>query len=166
KQFRYDLAHLRHTIKEHRDDVMCVVAYAGDSRTMTIDDLRAVHDAVREESTKIWLHADACHGFCCGLSNRLRPKISGIELFDSISMDPHKVLALPYPMSALLVREAKHIESIVSISDLIMGEQFAFGQITPMIGTKSWMSLKLWFLIQHLGRAGLAALVEARHDLA
>lgn len=50
---------------------------------------------VKETDENIWLHADACHGFSLGFSEKLKSRISGIELFDSISTDPHKVLAVP-----------------------------------------------------------------------
>lgn len=74
---------------------MSVVAYVGDSRSMTIDNLMEIHRIVKETDENIWLHADACHGFSLGFSEKLKSRISGIELFDSISTDPHKVLAVP-----------------------------------------------------------------------
>lgn len=45
--FRYDLASLRRALREHVGQIMAVVAYAGDSRTQTVEHLRAVHDVVR-----------------------------------------------------------------------------------------------------------------------
>ena len=51
---------------------------------------------MRYEDENIWLHADACHGFSLGFSEKHKHKIKGIEKFDSISTDPHKVLDLPY----------------------------------------------------------------------
>ena len=90
--FRYDLVRLKETLHAHRGRIMAVVAYAGDSRTQTVDDLCAVHEVVREADPRIWLHADACWGLVCALSPRLRPLINGIELFDSVTVDPHKVM--------------------------------------------------------------------------
>lgn len=55
---------------------------------------------------------------------------------------------------------------ISSESDLIMKEDFAFGQITPFIGSKSWISLKLWFSMQSLGKKGYAKIIERRCELA
>ena len=76
-------------------------------------------------------------------------KLDGINLYDSISTDPHKVLMTPYAMSALLVKDSKKLETITSTSDLILKEPYEFGQITPFIGSKSWMSLKVWFAFQY-----------------
>jgi len=72
----------------------------------------------------------------------------------------------PYTISALLVKKPEDIKKVVSLSDLIMQEDYAFGQITPFIGSKSWESLKLWFMMKHYGKDGLDSLILARHNLA
>jgi L-2,4-diaminobutyrate decarboxylase len=164
-EFRYDLEALRQTLQEHRGRVMAVVAYAGDSRTQTIDNLRAVHDVVRSVDGSIWLHADACWGFVCAFSEALRRRIDGIAEYDSVTVDPHKVMAVPYSVSALLVKTPKHLRMIASYSDLIMQEDFAFGQVTPFIGTKPWASLKLWMMMRAHGRTGLARIIESRLEI-
>lgn len=164
--FRYDPASLQHTLRQHAGRIMAVVAYAGDSRTQTVDNLRAVHDVVRAADPSIWLHADACWGLVCAFSARLRSRIDGIELFDSVTVDPHKVMAVPYSLSALLVRDPASLRAISSYSDLIMQEDYAFGQVTPFIGTKGWSSLKLWTMMRAHGRAGLAEIAERRIERA
>lgn len=164
--WQYDLAALERTLREHVGRVMAVVAYAGDSRTQTMDNLRGIHDLVRAVDERIWLHADACWGLLCAFSDRLRSRIDGIAGFDSVTVDPHKVMAVPYSLSALLVRDPASLRSISTYSDLIMREDFAFGQVTPFIGTKGWLSLKLWMLMRTHGRAGLARLAEQRVDTA
>lgn len=151
--YRYDLRALERALREHADRVMAVVAYAGDSRTQTVDDLRGVHDVVRSVDDRIWLHADACWGLVCACSDQLRSKIDGITGYDSVTVDPHKVMAVPYSLSALLVRDAASLRAISSYSDLIMQEDFAFGQVTPFVGTKGWLSLKLWMMMRAQGRA-------------
>lgn len=160
--FRYDLGSLRQALREHAGTVMAVVAYAGDSRTQTVEHLQAVHEVVRAEAPDVWLHADACWGLVCAFSEQLRHRIDGIELFDSVTVDPHKVMAIPYSLSALLVREPESLRAISSYSDLIMQEDYAFGQVTPFIGTKGWLSLKLWMMMRSHGRAGLARLADRR----
>ena len=160
--YRYDLAALERALREHHGRIMAVVAYAGDSRTHTIEHLRRVHDVVRAVDERVWLHADACWGFLCAFSDQLVHKLDGIACFDSVTMDPHKVMAVPYASSALLVKSPGVLRSIASYSSLIMQEDFAFGQATPFIGTKAWMSLKLWMSMRTHGRRGLAELAERR----
>lgn len=164
--FRYDLAALERTLGGYAGRVMAVVAYAGDSRTQTVDDLRAVHDLVRSIDPGIWLHADACWGLLAAFSPRLRPLIDGIAEFDSVTVDPHKIMAVPYGLSALLVRDPGALRAVSTYSDLIMQEDFAFGQVTPFLGTKDWSSLKLWMMMLGRGRSGLAALADGRVEAA
>lgn len=166
ENFKYDLNALKKALNDNKGNIMSVVCYVGDSRTMTIDNLEDVYNLVKTFDNKIWLHADACHGFSLAFSDKLKYKIKGIEKFDSISTDPHKVLAIPYCISALLVKEPKKMQLISSSSDLIMQEDYAFGQITPFIGSKSWISLKLWFSMQNLGKNGYAKMIEKRCYLA
>lgn len=164
--YRYDLNELEKTLKQHKGEIMAVVAYVGDSRSMTIDHLEDIHKLVKSIDESIWLHADACHGFSLGFSNKLKGKIKGIEMFDSISTDPHKVLMTPYTISALLLKNPQSLKKISSTSDLIMKEDYAFGQVTPFIGSKSWMSLKLWFLFQNLGKEEIGKVIERRCEMA
>lgn len=164
--FRYNLEALEKAVKENKGKIMAVVAYVGDSRTMTIDNLKEVHRIVKGIDPNIWLHADACHGFSLAFSKKLKHKIEGIELFDSVSTDPHKVLTIPYCVSALLLRDPEKFKLVSSSSDLIMQEDFAWGQITPFIGSKSWVSLKIWFMMQNLGTEKIGKMIEERCDMA
>jgi len=166
EDFRYNLKKLKETLKKNKGNVMALIAYAGDSRTMTVDNLNEIANLVHEIDPKIWLHADACHGFSLGFSKELCYKIKGIEKFDSISLDPHKVMLTPYTLSVFLTKDPENMKKITSKSDLIMQEQFAFGQITPFLGSKSWKSLKLWFMMQSFGKKGLDKLITERYKLA
>lgn len=166
KNFRYDLDELKKVLLKNKGKIMGLVAYAGDSRTMTVDNFAEIAKLVRLIDPTIWLHADACHGFSLGFSPKLKHKIKGIEKFDSIAMDPHKVMITPYTISTLLVKDPQKLKSITSKSDLIMQEKFAFGQITPFLGSRPWASLKLWFVMKNLGKNGFAKLIEKRVELA
>lgn len=163
--YRYDLDELRRVLIRHRGEVMAVVAYACDSQTMTVDRLRDIATLTREIDPEVWLHLDACHGFSLAFSPRLREKLYGAELFDSIALDPHKVLSVPYAASMLLVKDPMSLQLIRIHSDL-MAEDFSFGQATPFAGSREWNSLKVWFLLMHLGAQGVAHMVEERHNLA
>lgn len=160
--YRYDLNALERTLTAHAGRIMSVVAYTGDSRTHTVENLRAVHDLTRSADPRIWLHADACWGLMCAFTDELTGKLDGIADFDSITVDPHKVMDIPYAMSALLVREPAALRMVSSYSDLIMQEDYAFGQVTPFIGTKEWSSLKLWAMMLAHGRDGLAEMMRKR----
>ena len=59
---------------------MCVVCYVGDSRTMTIENLNEVYRMVKASDEKIWLHADACHGFSLAFSEKLKKKFLELKI--------------------------------------------------------------------------------------
>ncbi len=141
-----------------------LIAYAGDSRTMAIDDFPALSEIAKKYN--LWFHIDACHGASLCFSDALRSKVKGIELADSVTLDPHKVLFVPYPLSYLLVKDSAKFKAIAGVSDLITKEKYSFGQITPFLGSRPFNSLKLWFLVKNLGKREIGRLIEARHDLA
>ena len=166
KNYKYNLNLLKKELTKNKGNIMAVVCYVGDSRTMSIENLEEVYNLVKSFDKRIWVHADACHGFSLAFSDKLKYKINGLEKYDSISTDPHKVLGIPYCISCLLVKKPHNMKNITSASDLIMNEDYAFGQITPFIGSKSWISLKLWFAMKSLGKNGYAKIIEKRCMLA
>ncbi len=72
----------------------CVVATAGTTNSGTVDDIGAIHAVCQRH--KLWLHVDGAYGGAAVFSNRHRDLVRGIELADSITIDPHKWLAMPY----------------------------------------------------------------------
>ena len=164
--YKFDLNALKETLIKNKGKIMSVIVNVGDSRTMTIEDLKSVYDIVKSVDENIWLHADACHGFSLAFSDELKHKLSHINLYDSISVDPHKVLMIPYTLSALLIKDPIKMKLIMSSSDLIMDEDFAFGKITPFIGSKDWSSLKLWFMMKNYGIKEIGSIIYQRYKTA
>lgn len=166
QNFKYDLRDLERVLKANKGQIMALIAYAGDSRMMSVDNFQGIHDVVKSIDDSIWLHADACHGYCLAFTQSHKRKLKGIELFDSVTTDPHKVFNIPYVLSMFLVKEPQKLRMISSYSDLIMNEHFSFGQTTPFLGSKEWMSLKLWFMAHHLGDDGIAKILDERLAMA
>jgi L-2,4-diaminobutyrate decarboxylase len=108
--FRVQLDDLDHCIDEERakgNYVMACVAYAGDSRSMRVDNLDNIADRVHKKG--VWFHVDACHGGMLAFSRTHRHKIRGINKADSITIDPHKVLWVPYTCSFVLFKDPKSL---------------------------------------------------------
>lgn len=167
KNFKYDLQALEIKLSElfHQGVVViALTAYAGDSRSMTCDDFYTLRKLCDQYG--IWLHIDGCHGTQLLFSDKLKQRVAGIELADSITFDPHKVLTIPYNISITLVKDFNHLKAIQRPEDIITGEAHSFGQITPLFGSRSFQSLKLYMLMKNLGRQGLAAVIEQRCRLA
>ncbi len=90
----------------------------------------------------------------------------GIENADSITLDPHKTLMIPYPCSIVLFKNPLSLMSVSKNYDMtILKNSFDLGQITPFIGSKSFESLKLWFLIKSIGKNKIGEIVEKRKGL-
>lgn len=167
KDFKYDLPSLNKLLDDLNSQgkkVISLTAYAGDSRSMTCDnfvELRRICDRY-----KIWLHIDGCHGTQLLFTEKLQSKIAGINLADSVTFDPHKVMNIPYSLSILLVKNQDDLAAIQRPEDIITGEEHSFGQITPFFGSRSFSSLKLYMLIKNLGLHGLSEVIEQRCEIA
>lgn len=165
-EFRMDQEALKRIIDQERDqgnNILACVAYAGDSRSMRVDDLDALAEILRENN--IWFHVDACHGSQLAFSERHKHKLQGIEKADSITIDPHKTMVLPYNCSLVLFRDPSAHAATSTNSDLILNTQWSLGRITPFIGSKAFEALKLWSTIRFFGKQRLGQLIDERLEL-
>ncbi len=164
--FTTNVKSLRETLKQHASsgDVFMTVAVAGNCRTSSIDNLKEIADVCREYG--VWLHVDACHGGSLLFSKKLKEKyLTGIEDADSISLDPHKGLFVTYPSSYVIFKQRDTLVSYTRYEKQVRsGEAWDIGYITPFFGSRGFESLKVWLLIKHLGRKGIADVAEKRHD--
>ncbi len=106
--FRMDVAALQQMIAADKARGLhpwLVVASAGTTHTGAVDPIRQVAAVAREN--QLWLHLDAAYGGFFMLCEEGREQLDGIELADSIVMDPHKGLGLPYGTGAVLVRDGQ-----------------------------------------------------------
>jgi aromatic-L-amino-acid decarboxylase len=84
-----------------------VVGSAGTTDTGTIDPLLDIAEVCA--ANELWLHIDGAYGGFFQLTDRGRSRLVGIERADSISIDPHKGLSIPFGNGALLVRDESHL---------------------------------------------------------
>jgi len=80
-----------------------VLASAGTTDVGAIDPLEAIGRVAR--SRGLWYHVDAAYGGFFALCPDVRERLRGIEASDSVVMDPHKGLFLPYGLGAVLVKD-------------------------------------------------------------
>lgn len=166
EQFHMDQSAMKRIIDRERDQghyILACVAYAGDSRSMSIDHLDTLAVILREKN--VWFHVDACHGSQLVFSERHKSKLRGIEKADSITVDPHKTMLLPYSCSFILFREPSDHAATATNSDLILNTQWSLGQISPFVGSKAFDALKLWSTIRLFGKHRLGQLIDDRLDL-
>lgn len=148
-----------------------VIANAGSTNTGAIDPLTPLAEACAARDA--WLHVDGAYGGAFVLCDEGRAKLAGLERADSITLDPHKGLFLPYGLGCLLVRagarlRAAHSEDAAYLRDLATGD----GSDTapepvpspcdygPEL-SRDYRGVKLWLpLVLHGAGAFRAALAE------
>jgi glutamate/tyrosine decarboxylase-like PLP-dependent enzyme len=135
-----------------------VVASAGTVDTGAIDPLPQIAELCRRYGA--WFHVDGAYGGLFALSDR--DLVKGIEQADSVALDPHKTLFLPYGTGAALVREGKHLLDAFSASaDYI--RPFAETDVGPSPAdlspelTRHFRALRLWLPLQLAGIAAFRA---------
>ncbi len=102
---RMDVRALREAVALHHP--FLVVASAGTTNTGAIDPLHDIADVCLLEG--LWLHVDGAYGATWFLCEEGRERLAGIGRADSLSIDPHKGLFLPYGTGCLLVRKGAHL---------------------------------------------------------
>ena len=149
----------------------CVVASAGTVNTGAIDPLGELADLCEQE--QLWLHVDGAYGAVGILDTRLTERYRGMERAQSLALDPHKWLSIPYECGCAIVRNSDDLRNTFSLIPpyLRTEEGKGFGGL-PWFSeysfqqTRSFRALKLWMALQHAGRAGLQNLVARHNDLA
>lgn len=116
-------------------------------------------------------HVDAAYGGPFQLTERGRARLRGIELADSITIDPHKAMFLPYGTGALLVRDGArlrraHHVGAAYLQDLGEEEDIPnFTEYSPEL-TREFRGLRLWLPIKLHGLAAFRRALDEKLDLA
>jgi aromatic-L-amino-acid/L-tryptophan decarboxylase len=132
----------------------CVVATAGTTSTGAVDPLPALADLCAHE--ELWLHVDGAYGAPAVLAPAGRATLAGLELADSLVLDPHKWLFQPYEIGCALVREPQLLERTFALGgsylrDVYWGE-VNFRERSPEL-TRGARALKLWLSVRVFGLA-------------
>ncbi len=172
--FRMDVAALRNAMSADREcgrKAFCVVASAGTATTGAIDPLSEIAAICKEFS--VWLHVDGAYGALGCLDPGLKHMYAGMELADSVAIDPHKWLSVPIECGCILVRDSELLRRTFSLVPAYVhtetGKGFGgppwFSEYGPQ-QTRGFRALKLWATLLRAGREGVAALICQHNRLA
>ena len=147
----------------------CVVATAGTTNSGAIDDLIRLAEICKRHA--LWLHIDGAYGAAAIFSDRHRELVRGIELADSITIDPHKWLAMPFAAGVVLTSHPEALQQAFATSTPYMPKKSGS---TPMLDnfqvSTQWSrrmnSLKLWLTLQVHGRQAYEELIDRQLKLA
>jgi aromatic-L-amino-acid decarboxylase len=156
EHFRIRIDALREAIARDRAEgftPFLIAGSAGTTPTGAVDELDAMARVAREE--QLWFHVDGAYGALFMLTERGRVALRGIEEADSLILDPHKTLFLPFGTGALLVRDARllrraHSSHADYLPDMQEEDELVdFCEISPELsrdfrGLRVWLPLKLF----------------------
>ena len=149
----------------------CVVASAGTVNTGAIDPIEDIARVAQEYG--LWLHVDGAYGALAALDESKRPHFKGIELADSVSLDPHKWLYAPVDCGCLLLRDPALGRSVFSsteadyikVDEQTDAESFAFWDYGIEL-SRRFRALKIWLMLRYYGTRRTAAAIANDNTLA
>jgi glutamate/tyrosine decarboxylase-like PLP-dependent enzyme len=141
-----------------------VIASAGTVDTGAIDPLPEIAELCRRHGA--WLHVDGAYGGLFALCDEGKALLRGIDQADSVALDPHKTLFLPYGTGAVVVRDGRLLQDAFSATGEYirpLGESEVGpspADLSPEL-TRHFRALRLWLPLQ---MAGIAAFRAAQSE--
>lgn len=141
----------------------CVVATVGTTSTTSIDPVSQIADVA--ERYGLWLHVDAAYAGAAAILPEFRHILAGAERADSLVMNPHKWLFTPIDLSAFYTRRPNVLrrafllvpEYLRTADDARIVNYMDYG---VQLGRR-FRALKLWFVLRHFGREGVAEILRS-----
>jgi aromatic-L-amino-acid/L-tryptophan decarboxylase len=146
---------------------LIVAANAGATNTGAIDPLTEIAAICREHG--LWLHVDAAYGGFAALTERGTTLLDGLELADSVTLDPHKWLYQPIECGCVLVRRPGLLERAFAIApdylDDYRGGEIDFCDRGFQL-TRGARALKVWLSLSYFGVDAFREAIDRALDLA
>jgi glutamate/tyrosine decarboxylase-like PLP-dependent enzyme len=143
---------LSDALKSLRGEPAIVIATAGDVNTGDFDPLREVADLARDHGA--WMHVDGAFGLFAAVTPLTRHLVDGIEAADSVAVDGHKWLNVPYDTGFAFVRDADlHAGAFLAAAAYLGTETLArpvFGNLAPEMSRRA-RSLPVWATLRAYG---------------
>ena len=158
--YSLDTEYLQRAITEDRSQGFCpagIVGCVGGTSIGAIDNIESLCDIAEQEN--LYIHIDAAWAGTAMICPEFRDLWQGIERADSIVLNPHKWLGVPFECSLHLVRDASELTRTLAISPTYLQnpngvENINFSEWSTTLG-RGFRSLKVWFLLRNYGLDGL-----------
>lgn len=158
--------------RDRRDGLQpfLVVSSAGTTNTGAVDPLDAIADTCAAQG--LWHHVDGAYGAFFHAVPELRPLLQGLPRADSLTLDPHKGLFLPYGTGALLVRDGAALRAAHDVphAGYLPAQADAVEFYDPSVHgpelSRGFPGLRVWLCVKLFGTAKLRAAIAEKRALA
>jgi glutamate/tyrosine decarboxylase-like PLP-dependent enzyme len=157
--YTMDMDALKRTIAEDRragHRPVCVIGSAGTINTGSVDDLDAIADLCQKED--IWFHVDGAIGAVAVLAENIKPQLKGIERADSVALDLHKWMHIPFEAGCIIVRSEQAHRNTFSLTPEYLAHEtrgLAAGHLWfsdyGLQLSRQFRALKVWMSIKEHG---------------
>ncbi len=174
--YTIDLKALEQKVAKDRKAGMipfCVIATAGTINSGAIDDMNAIADFCQRE--KLWFHVDGAIGAVAILADHVRDQLSGMERADSIALDLHKWMHIPFEAGCILIRDASaHHDSFSLVPEYLERSSEPGGLASGSLWfsdyglqlSRQFRALKVWMSIKEHGLARFGRMIARNVDQA
>ncbi len=169
---KMDMQALETTINEDLEKgckPLMVIGTAGDVSTGVVDNLKAI--AATCQKHDLWFHIDGAYGVPAAVIPKLKNLFEGIKEADSIAIDPHKWLYSPLEAGCTLVKNPQHLIDTYSShpeyynfsnsGDEVAQNFYEYG----LQNSRGFRALKVWLMLQQVGRSGYEKLISQDIEL-
>jgi len=171
-QFRMSVAALREAVASdlrHGFKPLAVVATVGTTSTASVDPVREIAEVCAQY--QMWLHIDAAYGGGLALLPEHESVTDGWAEADSLVINPHKMLFVPFDFSALYVRDIERLRRLFTLAPEYLhlrdpaGAEINYMDYGVQLGRR-FRALKAWVVWRAFGREGIAARIREHLRLA
>lgn len=170
-QFRLDVSALEKMIAVDLDKKMrplAVVASVGTTSTASVDPIPEIAKICRHH--KMWLHIDGAYGAGLALLPEHEWVTAGWSEADSIVVNPHKMLFVPFDFSVLYLRDLERLRRVFTlVPEYLRGDTVEAEKNYMDYGVqlgRRFRALKAWMVFRTFGRTGIAARIREHLRLA
>lgn len=174
EDYTINIEALKTQIKEDKANGLqpiCIIGTSGTVNTGAVDDLNAIADICEQEN--LWFHVDGAIGAIAMLSNTIKPQLKGIERADSVALDLHKWLHMPFEAGCVVIKDnAGHKNTFSLIPEylekntrgLAAGENW-FSEYGLQL-SRRFRALKVWMSLKEHGSERFGRMITRNVDQA
>ncbi len=163
--FRVDVVRLEEQVREDVEAgrrPFCIIGNAGTVNSGAVDDLEALAGVAERHG--LWFHVDGAYGAAAARVDGVRELFRGLERADSVALDPHKWLQVPFDAGCALIRDWSSIRGAFSYSAAYLRAQSDSAERWDWMGhtfqlSRAFRALKVWMQLQVYGSRGLKAVI-------